>query len=66
MGGIGSGNWYRYGTKGTTDDYRCLDVRDLHDAPDLVHETLMCLIKTREDKARFKPEVTAKLLGKVA
>ncbi|MGB3273565.1 MAG: MoxR family ATPase [Xanthobacteraceae bacterium] len=43
-----------------------LDVRDLHDAPDLVHETLMCLIKTREDKARFKPEVTAKLLGKVA
>jgi MoxR-like ATPase len=43
-----------------------LDVRDLHDAPDLVHDTLMCLLKTREDKARFKPEVTARLLGKVA
>jgi MoxR-like ATPase len=43
-----------------------LDVRDLHDAPEIVHETLMCLLKTREDKARFKPEVTERLLGKVA
>jgi len=43
-----------------------LDVRDLHDAPELVHETLMCLLKTHEDKARFQPEVTARLLGKVA
>ncbi len=43
-----------------------LDVRDLHEAPDVVHETLMCLIKTREDKARLTPEVTARLLGKVA
>ncbi|NVN88291.1 MAG: MoxR family ATPase [Rhodopseudomonas sp.] len=43
-----------------------LDVRDLHDAPDTVHETLMCLLKTHEDKAKFKPEVTARLLGKVA
>jgi MoxR-like ATPase len=43
-----------------------LDVRDLHDDPDAVHDTLMCLLKTQEDKARFKPEVTARLLGKVA
>ena len=43
-----------------------LDVRDLHDAPEIVHETLMCLLKTHEDRARFKPEITAKLLGKVA
>jgi MoxR-like ATPase len=43
-----------------------LDIRDLHDDPEIVHETLMCLLKTREDKARFKPEITAKLLGKVA
>jgi MoxR-like ATPase len=43
-----------------------LDVRDLHDAPETVHETLMCLLKTQEDKARFKPELTARLLGKVA
>ena len=43
-----------------------LDVRDLHDRPEIVHETLMCLLKTHEDKARFKPEVTQRLLGKVA
>jgi MoxR-like ATPase len=43
-----------------------LNVRDLHDDPVAVHETLMCLLKTREDKARFKPEVTARLLGEVA
>ena len=27
-----------------------LDVRDLHDAPETVHETLMCLLKTHEDR----------------
>ena len=43
-----------------------LDVRDLHDAPEIVHETLMCLLKTREDKARMTREVTGRLLGKVA
>ena len=43
-----------------------LEVRDLHDAPEVVHETLMCLIKTREDRTRFTSEVTARLLGKVA
>ncbi|MBI5132336.1 MAG: MoxR family ATPase [Rhodopseudomonas palustris] len=43
-----------------------LDVRDLHDAPETVHETLTCLLKTHEDKAKFRPEVTARLLGKVA
>jgi len=43
-----------------------LDVRDLHDAPEIVHETLMCLLKTHEDRARFKPEIVARLLGKVA
>ncbi len=43
-----------------------LDVTDLHDAPETMHETLMCLLKTHEDKARFKPEVTQRLLGKVA
>ena len=32
-----------------------LDVRDLHDAPETVHETLMCLLKTHEDRARIKP-----------
>jgi MoxR-like ATPase len=43
-----------------------LEVRDLHDAPETVHATLMCLLKTQEDRARFKPELTARLLGKVA
>jgi MoxR-like ATPase len=43
-----------------------LDVRDLHDAPEAVQDTLMCLLKTHEDRARFKPELTARLLGKVA
>src|SRR5689334_1152533 len=43
-----------------------LDVRDLHEAPDLVHETLMCLLKTHEDRARVTREVTARLLARVA
>jgi MoxR-like ATPase len=43
-----------------------LDVADLRDRPEIVHETLMCLLKTHEDKMRFKPEVTERLLGKVA
>lgn len=43
-----------------------LDVRDLKDRPEVVHETLICLLKTHEDKARFTPEVSARLLGRVA
>ena len=43
-----------------------LDIRDLHDAPETVHETLICLLKTHEDRARVTPEVTRRLLGKVA
>ncbi len=43
-----------------------LDVRDLAEAPEVVHETLMCLIKTREDKARVRREVTERLLSNVA
>jgi MoxR-like ATPase len=43
-----------------------LDVRALEDAPETVHETLICLLKTHEDRARFTPEVTQRLLGKVA
>src|SRR5436189_888328 len=43
-----------------------LDVRDLHDVPETVHETLMCLLRTHEDKARVTREVTERLLGKVA
>jgi len=31
-----------------------------------VHETLMCLLKTQEDKARLTREVSERLLGEVA
>ncbi len=43
-----------------------LDIRHLHDEPEAVYETLMCLIKTAEDKARMTPQVCDRLLGKVA
>ncbi|MDU0960565.1 MAG: MoxR family ATPase, partial [Bradyrhizobium sp.] len=34
-----------------------LDVRDLKDQPELVHDTLMCLLKTHEDRARITREI---------
>jgi MoxR-like ATPase len=43
-----------------------LRVENLQDAPETVHETLRCLLKTQEDRARFTREVSARLLGKVA
>src|SRR5712675_2191353 len=43
-----------------------LDVHDLHDAPEVVQDTLMCLLKTHEDKSRVTREVAERLLGKVA
>lgn len=43
-----------------------LDIRHLHDEPEAVHETLMCLIKTAEDKVRMTRQVIERLLGKVA
>jgi len=43
-----------------------LDIRHLHDEPEAVFETLMCLIKTAEDKSRMTREVSDRLLGKVA
>ncbi|MGE5203956.1 MAG: AAA family ATPase [Acidobacteriota bacterium] len=43
-----------------------LEIHDLRQEPEAVHETLMCLIKTHEDRARLTREVTERLLGKVA
>jgi MoxR-like ATPase len=43
-----------------------LDVRHAADAAETVHETLRCLLKTREDRARITPEVTQRILGRVA
>jgi MoxR-like ATPase len=43
-----------------------LAVHDLRQEPEAVHETLICLLKTHEDRARLTREVTDRLLGKVA
>jgi MoxR-like ATPase len=43
-----------------------LDVRDMKEAPEAVQDTLLCLLKTREDSARMTREVTERLLGRVA
>jgi MoxR-like ATPase len=43
-----------------------LAIHDLRQEPEVVHETLACLIKTHEDRARLAREVTDRLLGKVA
>jgi MoxR-like ATPase len=43
-----------------------LDIHDLRQEPEMVHETMICLLKTREDRARLCREVTDRLLGSVA
>jgi MoxR-like ATPase len=43
-----------------------LAVHDLRQAPEAVHETMICLLKTHEDRSRITREVTERLLGKVA
>src|SRR6201987_5134888 len=43
-----------------------LEVHDLRQEPEAVHETMMCLLKTHEDRARLTREVSDRLLGKVA
>jgi MoxR-like ATPase len=43
-----------------------LEVKDLHDDPEIVHATLIALLKTREDRASISKETTARLVGQVA
>ena len=43
-----------------------LGVHDLRAEPEAVHETMIALLKTHEDRLRVTPEVTERLLGKVA
>jgi MoxR-like ATPase len=43
-----------------------LAVQDLRQEPEIVHETLICLLKTHEDRVRVSPEVTERLLGRIA
>jgi MoxR-like ATPase len=43
-----------------------LNIRHLRDEPEAVFDTLMCLIKTAEDKSRMSRQVVDRLVGKVA
>ena len=43
-----------------------LGVDDLRDDPAVVHESLLCLLKTREDQALIPLEVVERIAGKVA
>jgi MoxR-like ATPase len=43
-----------------------LGVHDLRQEPEAVYETMICLLKTNEDRSRISREVSDRLLGKVA
>ncbi|WP_417693410.1 AAA family ATPase [Roseibium sp.] len=43
-----------------------LKVRNIHEAREIVYDTLACVLKTREDTMRVSPEVLDRLIGKVA
>jgi MoxR-like ATPase len=43
-----------------------LDVHDLRAEPEVVYETMLCLLKTHEDRARLSRDVSDRILGKVA
>jgi len=43
-----------------------LGVHDMAGDPETVHETLLCLLKTREDRDQIPIEVVSRLIGKVA
>ena len=43
-----------------------LGVSDLAAEPEIVHATLIAMLKTHEDRTRMTPEVTARLAGRAA
>jgi MoxR-like ATPase len=43
-----------------------LEIHDLRQEPEAIYDTIICLLKTHEDRARFTREVSERLLGKVA
>lgn len=43
-----------------------LEIGDLRDDPEAVHESLLCLLKTDRDRRALSPEVTERIIGKVA
>ena len=43
-----------------------LGVSDLSEGPEAVHDSLMCLLKAREDRRALAPEVVDRIIAKVA
>ena len=43
-----------------------LELHDLRQEPEAIYETMICLLKTQEDRAGMTREVSERLLGKVA
>jgi MoxR-like ATPase len=43
-----------------------LEMHDLRQEPEAIYETMICLLKTQEDRARVTREISERLLGKVA
>jgi hypothetical protein len=43
-----------------------LEVHDLRQELETVYETMICLLKTHEDRVRLTREVSERVLGKVA
>jgi MoxR-like ATPase len=43
-----------------------LEIHDLRQEPETIYETMICLLKTHEDRSRLSREVSERLLGKVA
>jgi MoxR-like ATPase len=43
-----------------------LGVEDMRQEPEIVHDTLIAILKTHEDRTRISPQTTQRLLGRVA
>src|SRR3984885_15400812 len=43
-----------------------LEIHDLRQEPETIYETMICLLKTHEDRSRLSREVSERLLGRVA
>jgi MoxR-like ATPase len=43
-----------------------LGVEDMRQEPEIVHDTLIAVLKTHEDRSRISPQTTQRLLGRVA
>jgi MoxR-like ATPase len=43
-----------------------LEIHDLRQEPETIYETMICLLKTHEDRSRLSREVSERLLSRVA